>query len=422
METVCRETGIPAWLVGGCVRDLLLARKPADIDLATPAPAELAARFGLLVGARPVPMDPARGIYRVPLGPRAFVDWCALRGPDLLTDLQGRDFTINALAIPLPLPPADPLLLDPWQGVADLQAGRLRMAGPTAFADDPLRLLRAFRFQAQYELAIDPPTYAALAAVVPALTRIAPERLLAEWWKLAGAPHVIRALAGVLDVGALSVLFPELPPAAAARGLSHVSALMTLVADPQASLGSVGSELYPLRDPARRARLHTGALLSGLAGPEVAIHARWDPIMGLGHRLRMSAADMRTLSLLLTGARALVALGAAPPLSPAQSLAFCDALGVQILDTLALGLVQEPALVAPARALLDFLRAHYWPALRHPLLTGRELLALGAPTGPWLGRLLDEVLRRQILGDLTTTEAAGTFAAAQIAAMKRQGG
>ena len=90
LRTARAAVGEPAWLVGGCVRDLLLGRKPVDFDLATPRPEPFARRFAGLIDGHVVPMDPERGIWRVAVSADLYYDFCAFRDDDILGDLRGQ--------------------------------------------------------------------------------------------------------------------------------------------------------------------------------------------------------------------------------------------------------------------------------------------------------------------------------------------
>src|SRR5690606_22519371 len=124
-------------------------------------------------------------------------------------DLSRRDFTCNALA----WHPLTGELRDPYLGLQDLQAGRLRTVGEPAerFAEDYLRVLRALRFAGHFELAIDPATWSALVAATPNLPRLSAERIREELWKIfTKTPRASRALSLYAASGALAVLIPEL--------------------------------------------------------------------------------------------------------------------------------------------------------------------------------------------------------------------
>ncbi len=189
-----------AYLVGGAVRDLLLGRGRADIDLVVEGdPAALAtalgaeileahSRFGTLkvdLGGHEVDIAGARRESYVRPGALPTVDL----GASIRTDLARRDFTLNAMAVPL----ADPTqLLDPYDGRADLEAGVLRVIHAGSFVDDPTRAIRAARYAARFGFGIEPGTRELLQATD--LGTITPERRAGELRKLAAEENATRAL------------------------------------------------------------------------------------------------------------------------------------------------------------------------------------------------------------------------------------
>ncbi|MEK7214727.1 MAG: CCA tRNA nucleotidyltransferase, partial [Chloroflexota bacterium] len=156
---------VNAYLVGGCVRDGLLGRPLADIDLAVAGDvASFATGIARGLGGTFVPIGRRFGTARVvvpqPEGPPLTVDVSPLRGI-LSNDLELRDFTIDALAVPLSTFDGKwdrRAVLDPLDGLRDLSAGTVRMVAPQAFDDDPLRLLRAVRLSGELGFEIDPGT------------------------------------------------------------------------------------------------------------------------------------------------------------------------------------------------------------------------------------------------------------------------
>jgi len=201
--------------VGGCVRDAVIGRKNSDIDLATDAPPERVMELLETAGLKVVPTGLAHGTvtavsggtpYEITTlrhdvetdGRRAVVaftdDWEA--------DAARRDFTMNALSLE-----AGGLLYDPFGGIEDLRAGRVRFVGDPRqrLTEDVLRLLRFFRFHAHYGR--PPPDGEALAAcreMAHMLPRLSAERVRVELLKLLAAPDpapVIRLMRdeGVLD-------------------------------------------------------------------------------------------------------------------------------------------------------------------------------------------------------------------------------
>jgi tRNA nucleotidyltransferase (CCA-adding enzyme) len=190
----------PVYLVGGAVRDLLLGRGRADIDLVVEGdPAALAAalgaevveshsRFGTLkalLGEEEIDLVTARRErYRRP-GALPEVEL----GAPIRADLARRDFTVNAMAIPLA---ETRELIDPYDGQADLEAGVLRAIHAGSFVDDPTRAIRAARYAARFGLALEPHTRDWLLATD--LATITPERRWSELRKLAAEESATRGL------------------------------------------------------------------------------------------------------------------------------------------------------------------------------------------------------------------------------------
>src|SRR5437667_32995 len=168
-------------LVGGAVRDAWLGRRPGrevDLDVAVPAGAlDLARRVAERLRGAFVPLDPERGTGRVVL-PGVRLDVSDFRGPSLAADLAARDFTVNALAVPLRelLVRGGAPIVDPTGGLADLRARRLRAPDLRVFTDDPLRALRGVRLEAALGFRLTRGTVAAIRAVAPALAAVAAER------------------------------------------------------------------------------------------------------------------------------------------------------------------------------------------------------------------------------------------------------
>ena len=134
-----------AWVVGGAIRDALLGREVVDADLAVAGDeAEAARALGAAAGAHAFELSAEFGTWRV-VAQRAgwHVDVSRLRADTIEGDLARRDFTVNAMALPLSDPAADPI--DPVNGMADAESRLLRAASPASFTDDPLRVLRAAR-------------------------------------------------------------------------------------------------------------------------------------------------------------------------------------------------------------------------------------------------------------------------------------
>jgi hypothetical protein len=174
--------GQEAWVVGGAVRDDLLGREVRDLDIAYGDPRAAAVAYARQSGGSPFPLSERHGAWRVALGDGRTVDFTPLHG-SIEDDLATRDFTINAIAVPLPGGEA----VDPYEGRRDLDARRLRHVTTTIFEDDPLRLLRAARFVDQFGFELDGRTEDLIREQADLVARPSGERIVAELEQLSAA-------------------------------------------------------------------------------------------------------------------------------------------------------------------------------------------------------------------------------------------
>ena len=210
--SLAQARGVQVYLVGGTVRELARGGRTPDLDLAVSGHTlELARDLARALAGTYVLLDEQERTARVVAGPDT-LDLAEFRGPTLEEDLRGRDFTINAMALDLAALVAGEALelIDPLGGWTDLAAGRVRMVAADNLADDPLRLLRAYRFAATHGFAITPETAAAIQALAPALARVAGERVHYELFQLLAAPRAAVVLRDMDRTGLLTQVFPEL--------------------------------------------------------------------------------------------------------------------------------------------------------------------------------------------------------------------
>jgi putative nucleotidyltransferase with HDIG domain len=199
------------YLVGGAVRDLLLSRPSPDLDFALPAKGiSLARKVANALGADFLPLDEERDTGRVIFtgedGSRIFLDFAVYRGADLTEDIRARDFTINAIAYNL----RDETIIDPMGGGKDLRAKLIRACSLTSLSDDPVRILRAVRQAAAFELHIDKGTRELMKQSADQLGRISPERLRDEVFKILKGPKPDACIRALEMLGVLPYLTPEL--------------------------------------------------------------------------------------------------------------------------------------------------------------------------------------------------------------------
>ena len=210
----CGEGG-PLYLVGGYLRDRLLRRphRERDIDLAAPGRVrELAESVAQHLGGSVVPLD-QRTVRVITFieGASWQIDLSSLKGPSIEADLFARDFTIDALGLPLEISNLKfqiSNLVDPVGGLRDLEEGVVRMTHPQVFEEDPLRLLRAFRLAAGLGFSIEEKTNLAISERAHLLSKVAGERIKAELFKLLGSPRSTPYVKLLDEAGLLRQLIP----------------------------------------------------------------------------------------------------------------------------------------------------------------------------------------------------------------------
>jgi poly(A) polymerase len=197
-----------AWLVGGAVRDRLLGRRTGDYDVAVAVDAgQLARKLARATHAHAFELSEGFGAWRVTARDRSWqLDLLPLAGETIEEDLRKRDFTVNAIAEPL----GGGDHVDPFGGLADLRARRLRMVSQQAFAADPLRALRLARLACELDFEAEPDTVSAARASAPALAGVAAERIFAEIKRIVVADRALDGLALMDSLGVTDVVLPEL--------------------------------------------------------------------------------------------------------------------------------------------------------------------------------------------------------------------
>jgi poly(A) polymerase len=238
--------GVEARFVGGSVRDALLGKRIGDIDIATPASPERVIDLLEKAGIKVVPTGLAHGTVTAVVPPRHFeittlrrdVETYGRRArvafdADWAADAARRDFTINAIFLT-----PDGTLHDPVGGLVDLRARRVRFVGDpaTRIAEDVLRLLRYYRFEARFgNGAGDGPARAACRAAAHSLPTLSAERVAQELAKLLETPDPIAVLRMMQEDGVLAVVLPE------ARRLKRLQRLIEIepAADPLLRLAAL---------------------------------------------------------------------------------------------------------------------------------------------------------------------------------------
>jgi poly(A) polymerase len=445
--------GVEPVLVGGAVRDVLLGRGGAvDLDVAVPGGAlAIGRRLADALGTAFVPLDVERGAARVVM-PGHRVDLADFRAPTLEADLAARDFTVNALAVPLRalLRRGRAAIVDPLGGLADLAARRLRPAGPGVLRDDPVRALRGVRLAVALGFRLTPAARAAIRAAAPAVTTVSPERVRDEVLALLAVPDTARGLRIADALGVLRVVFPEVEAMRRTRqpaphrfdvlehSLRTVAACDRLLARLPA-LAPFGAELAAhVAEPLgggveRRQVLKLAALLHDVSKPEtrrrVGGRVRFfeHDVLGaararaIGERLRLPARAITVLERLVRHHLRPMHLASADAVTPRARYRFFRDVGTETRDLLLLVLADGAAVRGESpfrhwrgatlvRDLLAGWEEQRVSARAEPLLRGDDVMErFGLSPGPEIGRLLARAREAQDLGLVGTREEALAF-------------
>ncbi len=459
------------YIVGGAVRDAVLHLLPHDLDLATPGDGcPLARHLANSFDGAFYPLDRERGVGRALIPWDDFqlkIDVAQFRGPDLLSDLQNRDFTLNAMAVRL----AGDLqaVIDPLGGLADIQAKLLRQCSPDSIPSDPVRLLRAVRTCVAYRLRIEPETHRVLKAVAPRLADVSAERTRDELFQILGGERPTAALRVLHQLGLIDPILPEVE---ALHGISqgpphqfdawrhtlqtveHLDTILHIIAPTRtgdftttAQKGLIAFALdrfrpmlqthlehtWPNERP-HRALLMLAALLHDIGKPAARSigsdgRIRFLQHERIGETLATARADeLRLSNDEITRVAAIIRhhmrphwLHANRPLTPRAIYHFWRDTGPAGVDICLLALADYLATVGTTldpqhwreylltiETLLDRYYLHYNTAVSPtPLITGQDLLdVFGLEPGPPIGALLEQVKEAQIAGEITTQQEA----------------
>jgi poly(A) polymerase len=352
--------GEEARVIGGAVRNAFIGEPPGDIDIATTAVPEEVIRRAEAAGFKAVPTGIEHGTITVVVDGRPF-EVTTLRedvetygrkakvafGRDWKTDAERRDFTINALSLS-----ADGVIHDYVGGLADLQARRVRFIGDpsTRIAEDYLRILRFFRFQASY--AHGAPDRAGLHACIVAregLRSLSRERVRAELMKLLVAPFAVPTIVVMTEAGLIEFVTGGVPQLASVANMIKVEAAAGLAPDPVRRLGALA--LFIVEDAER-----------------------------LGERLRLSKAESERLQSMADGWWRV-----SPDAGEAQARALLYRLGRErFVDRVLLAWTRSPQGAADAawRAMAEL--PTRWTAPAFPLRAA-DFIKRGVEKGPALG-------------------------------------
>jgi poly(A) polymerase len=449
--------GSEVYVTGGAVRDWLCSVLSGDLDITVANDGIEAARyFADKTGGAFVMLDEKERVARVVVNDLS-VDISSFREgtDDILTDLCRRDFSINAMAVAIDRTGslAKPYkLLDPLGGVADLEKESIRAPAIEVFDNDPLRLLRAYRFSALLDFNLTMQTEEWIREKSHLIVHSAPERICHELDRIVASPLAAATSRKIYEAGLLGEIFPEIilgegldQPSSHhldvfEHNMAALEAIEEIIADP--------AEFFPehtehfleyLSLPDRPLRLKWAALFHDLGKPETHKikddgratfynHDRTGAEMfnAIGKRLRCSRERLQAVS-------GLIGLHMYPfhlcnaekktGLTPRACLRLVKSAGEDLRGLFLLAMADSLASRGPLRPpdMEKDLAALYVkvyrvysesikPVLAAPLLSGDDLIEIGLQPGPLFGRILDELEQAQVAGEVTDRQQALSFA------------
>lgn len=204
-----------SYLVGGSIRDALIGNPLQDIDISISCnPLDTGLKIANSLNGKLISLHSPSKLFRIIVNhPNSSlnIDLTQTKG-DIKSDLQKRDFTINSLAIPLSVQnkKADPIIIDPFNGIEDIRKKTIRLVEQNAINDDPLRMLRAQRLAASLKFSIDNKTKIDIREKSSKLTSVSPERIRDEFLTILSCKNVGNSLYELDNLNLLNILIPEL--------------------------------------------------------------------------------------------------------------------------------------------------------------------------------------------------------------------
>jgi poly(A) polymerase len=440
-----------AHFVGGCIRDVRLGRPVTDVDVVVAGdPAPAARRLAHQTGGSPFALSEAHGAWRVVLDRRT-VDITARRGGDIVADLGERDFTVNAMAIPVD-GDGDAGVIDPFGGLDDLAEGRLRLVSDRVFTDDPLRLLRLARIAHELGFSIDPDTERLARRDAHLADRAAGERIYAEVRRLMTPDHPDAAVRLLDRLGVLDVILPEAAPMRGCEQspfhhldvfehtLQVLDAAADIAAHPEHYLPRHAESLRSALDETvgdeldARTALRLAVLFHDIEKPSTRTVSVDGRIGFMGHdrkgaetaarvlkRWRAATSTIRFCALLVAEHLRLGFMVHDRPIGRRDGYRYLRATSPHTRASVVVSLADRFA-TRGVRARQSYVRAHTQMADellqvvaeleaedREPLLRGDEIAELTGAAGPRIGELVDALAEEQAAGAVTTRDEAVAF-------------
>ena len=469
VQRLAQKQGVEVYLVGGAVRDLQMGIPPGkDFDFAVREGEDRLARsLAQETGGHAFLLDDQFGTWRIVIrkgGEKVELDFAHLQGRNIEEDLKNRDFTVNSMAFALKdvFGERNPGIMDPLQGMEDLKRGILRVNSEQAFLQDPLRMLRAFRFSATHKLRLEAGTFTLVQKHKSLIRKAAEERVRNEFFIALDQVSACEFLKGLDRSGLLQEIFSEvqgwesldLDPPRHFFLLDHAFRTMEtgefILANLRGIFPALATRLEEHFSQSVEEGISRRMLLKFLCffhdsgkpttrqiasqGPTVRFmdhdQAGAKINMRIGQRIRLSRKSIRLLSEVTRHHMRLSSLAKTENLTERAKYRFFRDLGKSGIDLSLLALANSwgkekigSADLSPAplggeaekmKTLVNGLLVYYFdtynPRPLQPLLEGNEVMRiLGLPPGKEVGNVLDALKSAEIAGKVRSREEALEF-------------
>lgn len=412
------------YLVGGTIRDILLGIKPKDFDLfVIGSGIRLAQDFAEDTGGRFILLEEKMDEARVVVDDLTF-DFNG--GYSIYEDLMRRDFTMNSMALRLPFS----RIIDPFKGIRDMRRGIVRAVSEKNIVDDPLRILRAFRFKALFDFAIESRTRCMMIKNRHRLKDIARERIKTELLYILGSRSSWQALMDMADMKVLDEIIPQF---SALRGIPQNKpygdlvnhSINTVRALEELDIGQLPfPEIFQEYFNKHTAVLKLACLLHDIGKPR-AFEVQNDRVHFYGHEktgveivkegLKLSKEEKNIITKLIALHMRPHLLASDPYYTRRAVVRLISSSGRDAPGLLLLSLADA---IASAGSYLDGLNRVFKDSgevmtqreeIKERLITGDDLITLGIKPGPIFREILTLVEEERALGNLPTKEDAISY-------------
>jgi putative nucleotidyltransferase with HDIG domain len=438
------------YVVGGTVRDILMGQVPKDIDVVCKKAKELALKIAKNRNTAFVPMEkkPEEPCYRLIKrdNPEYFLDITELKGNSIYEDINNRDFTINAIALEIKDDGTLGNIIDPLNGIDDIKKKIIKITNINAFVNDPLRILRAFRFSSMLNFSIAQETFREIHEKAHLLKNISPERIMYEILLILKHENSNIYFRQMDESGVLEVIFPEILPMKGCpqNRYHHLDvwqhSLLTMekceyvINNLQDFVGDKSGEVQIYLKKDRNLQLlKLASLLHDIGKPmtysknadagRITFHRHSEKgaeiIQEMAKRLKLSNKDTSYIYFLVGNHLNILNLYSDKK-SKFEMIKWIKGLSDHIIPIIILSIADVLSALGPESSEIkrrgyirwaSNLLISYLDELKprfesKPIITGEDLLSEGIQEGPLIGKILQEVRILQDAGEIKSREAA----------------